>query len=151
MDPKEEMAKLTTQFQEMWKNFGAMAPDWNRFGDLPEAQTEFWKSVMQTNQNNLDALAELNRSVAESFRTIGERQLSLFETMMLEADKAAKEMRASGEVAPEAATKAFQQMLNGMREIAEIAEKANKEALAEIEKRAAAFQDEVKEQIKKAT
>lgn len=149
MDPKEEMEKLTAQFQEMWKNFGGTTPDWGKFADMSEGPADFWKSVMQSNKNNLDALVEVNKSVADSVKTIGERQVNLFETMMDEADKATKAMQTSGKVDPDAAGAAFQKMINGMREIAEIAEKANRDALTEIEKRVTAFQAEMKDSIAK--
>ena len=151
MDPKEEMEKLTAQLQDAWKNFGTMQPDWSKLGDMSDGPAEFWKSVMQSNQDNLETLTKMNKSFADSVKSIGERQVNLFETMMDEAGKAAKDMQASGKVDPDVAQKAFQKMVDGMREIAQIAEKANKDALAEIESRAASLQAEVKEAISKSS
>ncbi len=150
MATKMDFTDLTKQFQEMWTRFGAMAPDMTKAMKMPEAGTEFWTAVMATNQNNMQALAEMNESVANSMKSIGERQRSLFETMMAEIERAGKDIGGNGEDVSKAASEAYEKMLGGMREIAEIAEKANRDALAEIEKRSAAFQDELKSIMKKA-
>lgn len=150
MDAKQQMSDWAEQFQEMWKRFGGMAPDWSKVMAWPEAQTDFWKSVMEANQNNMQALAEMNDAVAKSMTSIGERQRALLETMMAEVQQAGKEMSGSGEEVSKAASEAFEKMLNGMREIAQIAEKANKDALAEIEKRSSAFQEEMQGIMAKA-
>ncbi len=142
--------EITERFKEMWKSFGHMTPEWKDMMGSPDSDKDFWEGVVKTNQANMDALKELNDRVASSFKSIGERQWSLFETMVNETETASKEIRAAGEHAPEAAKEAFQRMLAGMREIAAIAEKANKDALAEIEKRGETLKAEIKEMVAKA-
>ena len=142
--------EITERLMEMWKSFGHMTPEWKDMVGSSDSATQFWEGVLKTNQANMDALKELNDRMASSFKSIGERQLSLFETMMNETESASKEIRVAGEHAPEAAKEAFQRMLAGMQEIAGIAEKANKDALAQIEKRGETLKVEIKEIVAKA-
>ena len=150
MDPKAQAHELTERFNEMWKSFGEMAPDWSKLGPPSEAAKEFWEGLGKTGHSNMEALKDLNAQMASSVKSIGERQMSLMETMMGEAEAAAKEMRAAGEAAPDAASQAFHKMLDGMKEMAEIAKKANRDALAEIEKHGETFKAELKEMMAKS-
>lgn len=140
MATKDPKSGLT----DVWKAFGDLAPDWSKLFEAGKNPSDFWADAMERNKANIAALTKLNESIAATTRQIGERQVALFHSMMGEAGKAAEQMKAAGTKPTEAMTEAFDGMVKQMREIGEIAEKANREALAKIEERGAAFRDELK-------
>jgi phasin family protein len=138
-------------FEEMWRAFGSMAPDWGKaLQGVPPGK--LWQDMVRSQQRNVEAVTKLNEAVAHAMRQVGERQLELIRATMAEAQKIGQAMGRTGgaSAAPEAVSAAFERALTAMRDIAEIAEKANREALEAITKRSEAFEAELREMMAQA-
>jgi phasin family protein len=145
---------------ELFKPFTTMAPDWAKamqgFGGQGfGAQGKVWQDMLQSHQRNIESVTKLNNAVAQAMRQIAERQVELMRVTMSEMGAISSTMPKPG-AAPtmpsaEAMSAAFDRALSAMREIAEIAEKANREALATITERSQAFQAELKAMVADAS
>ena len=84
-------------------------------------------------------------------RQIAQRQFELMQTTMSELQRISESMRKPGSVgtavSPETMSAAFEKSLAAMREIAEIAERANRDALEAITHRSQAFQEELRQMM----
>jgi hypothetical protein len=139
--------------EEMWRAFGSMAPDWTKALKDAPMPGMLWQDLLRTHQRNVQSVTKLNEAAANAMRQVGERQLELFRAIMAESGKISEAMRKPGAApagGPEAMSAAFERALAVMRDIAEIAEKANRAALAEITARSEAFQKELREMLDKA-
>jgi hypothetical protein len=153
------MAKKSTgaasgfDLEEMWRAFGSMAPDWTKALKDAPMPGQLWQDLVRTQQRNVETVTKLNEAAAAAMRQVGERQLELVRAIMSESAKISEAMRKPGGAAAggsEAMSAAFERALVAMRDIAEIAEKANRAALAEITARSEAFQVELREMLEKA-
>ena len=125
---------------ELFKPFTSMAPDWTKAmqglgGQGFGAQGKVWQDMLQSHQRNIESVTKLNNGVAQAMRQIAERQVELMRVTMSEMGAISSSMQKPGSSSAEAMSSAFDRALDAMREIAEIAEKANREALAAITER----------------
>lgn len=141
---------------ELFKPFTTMAPDWAKAMQGMTGQgfgQKVWQDMLQSHQRNIESVTKLNNGVAQAMRQIAERQVELMQATMREMGAISTSMQAgSGKAMPsaDAMSSAFDRALSAMREIAEIAEKANREALAEITDRSQQFQAELKAMVEDA-
>jgi phasin family protein len=157
------MAPRTTSGQaggvdigELFKPFTNMAPDWAKAMQGFGSQGKVWQDMLQSHQRNIESVTRLNNAVAQAMRQIAERQVELMRATMTEMGAISSSMRATSGSASampsaDAMSAAFDRALSAMREIAEIAEKANREALAEITERSQQFQAELKAMVEGAS
>lgn len=148
---------------ELFKPFTTMAPDWAKamqgfggqgLGGAAFGGQKVWQDMLQSHQRNIESVTKLNNAVAQAMRQIAERQVELMQTTMRELGTISTSMQsgsAKGVPSADAMSSAFDKTLSAMREIAEIAEKANREALAEITDRSQAFQAELKAMMDSTT
>ena len=140
-------------FEEMWRSFGSMAPDWGKAFRGGAAPGRLWQDMIRSHQRNVEAVTKLNEAAAHAMRQVGERQLELIRATMAEAQNIGQAVGSSGgssPAGPEAVSAAFERALAAMRDIAEIAEKANREALEAIARRSEDFQSELREMMAQA-
>ena len=142
---------------ELFKPFTSMAPDWAKamqgFSGQGFAGQKVWQDMLQSHQRNIESVTKLNNAVAQAMRQIAERQVELLQATLREMGAISTSMQGgSGKAMPtaDAMSSAFDRALSAMREIAEIAEKANREALAEITDRSQQFQAELKAMVEDA-
>jgi hypothetical protein len=137
---------------ELFKPFTAMAPDWAKAmqgfgGQGLGAQGKVWQDMLQSHQRNIESVTKLNNGVAQAMRQIAERQVELMRVTMSEMGTISSSMQKPGSGSAEAMSAAFDRALDAMREIAEIAEKANRDALSAITERSQAFQAELRQML----
>jgi phasin family protein len=153
---------------ELFKPFASMAPDWSKMmqgfsaqgfpgqglgGQGFAAGGKVWQDLLQSHQRNIESVTRLNSGVADAMRQIAERQVELMQATMREMASISSSMQAGqGKAMPSTDTMsaAFDRTLSAMREIAEIAEKANREALSAITERSQEFQGELKAMLEGA-
>ena len=139
--------------EEMFRPFASMAPDWSKAMPAMGASAAVWQELAATHQRNLASLTKMNTGVATAMRQIAERQVELMRATMAELGKISESVQAGkapAAMTPDAVSAAFERALAAMREIAEIAEKANREALAAITERSQEYQQELQALIGKA-
>jgi phasin family protein len=133
MDP----SKMVEEFSKMMKQF-----------NLPGVDMD---AVVASQKKNVEALTAANRAALEGLQAIAKRQTEILQETMNEASKAVDVLSKAGspsEVAAkqaELAKDAFERALSHMRELANLAAKANEEATSTINARISATLDEIKE------
>jgi phasin family protein len=136
---------------ELFRPYANLLPDWSKAMAEMGASTRFWQELMASHQRNLESLTRLNDGVATAMRDIVDKQLALMRTTLAEMNRVGEAMRKPGgagtALSPDTLAKAFEKALATMREIAGIAEKANREALEAIGERSQAFQHELQAMI----
>lgn len=153
---------------ELFKPFASMAPDWSKLmqgfsgqgfpgqglgGQGFGAGGKVWQDLLQSHQRNIESVTRLNSGVADAMRQIAERQVELMQATMREMASISSSMQAGqgkGMPSTDTMSAAFDRALSAMREIAEIAEKANREALSAITERSQEFQGELKAMLEGA-
>ena len=127
---------------EMMKNFGQMKmPDMSAFA---EAQ-----------KRNMEALAQANRVALEGAQAIAKRNMEILQQSVAEMTEAAQKL-ASAEASPQAKAAqqaevmkaAYERAVANMKEIADLIQKSNGEAVGVLNKRFAEAMEEVKGLIK---
>ena len=119
---------------------------------LPNMNVE---QLMQAQRRNIEALTQANKLAAEGFQAIAKRQSEILKETMDEMGKAMKDAMSGG--TPEAnaakqadlAKQALERALANMKELAEMAAKANSEAFELINRRVMESLDELKVQLNK--
>lgn len=154
MPPRRTSGPATPDLGELFRPYAAMMPDWSKALQDMSAPGRFWQEMLASHQRNIESVTKLNDGVAGAMRQIAERQLQLMQTTMAELSKLGETMRKPGgaqaALSPDAASEAFERALTTMREIAEIAEKANRDALEAITERSQEFQHELQALMKPA-
>jgi len=127
---------------EMMKSFGQMKmPDMSAFA---EAQ-----------KRNMEALAHANRVALEGAQAIAKRNMEILQQSVADMTEAAQRM-ASGEASPQAKAAqqaevmktAYERAVANMKEIADLIQKSNGEAVGVLNKRFAEAMEEVKLLVK---
>lgn len=127
---------------EMMKGFGQMKmPDMSAFA---EAQ-----------KRNMEALAQANRVALEGAQAIAKRNMEILQQSVAEMTEAAQRL-ASAEASPQAKAAqqaevmkaAYERAVANMKEIADLIQKSNGEAVGVLNKRFAEAMEEVKGLIK---
>ena len=91
-------------------------------------------ALMEAQKKNMEALVEANKAAAAGYQDLFNRQVKIFEETMAEAGKQMKAFDATkltpdgASAQAELARAAFEKSLGHMRELAEAAQKANKQA-----------------------
>ena len=99
---------------------------------IPGADPDVVKNLMEANQKNLDAIVAANKAAAEGYQLLAQRQMTIFQ------DSLAKiaDMNTMPENPVESAAEAVQSSMEQMRELLELAAKANQDAFEIISARA---------------
>lgn len=127
---------------EMMKGFGQMKmPDMSAFA---EAQ-----------KRNMEALAQANRVALEGAQAIAKRNMEILQQSVAEMTEAAQRL-ASAEASPQAKAAqqaevmkaAYERAVANMKEIADLIQKSNGEAVGVLNKRFAEAMEEVKGLVK---
>ena len=119
---------------EMWKVPGFER--WFAQADLP------FKAVMEAQRRNFEAVVEANKVAAAGYQGLYERMAGIFEESLARAREQMERVQGQ-EVSAEAAAKnvevmqeAFERALRDVRELSEMAQKANTEAFDVVRARA---------------
>lgn len=153
------MASNPFDFTEMFKTFepDRMMKMWDpqammRMFQQPQAQMFDMEAVIRANQRNFEAMAEANKSAAEAYKDLLDKQMEVFEKMTLAArqqyewvdDNAGPDTMKARTMA---LNEAVEEALGLMRKMAENARQANQQAYEAIQGQ---VQDAV-ETVKKST
>lgn len=154
------MAKAYTMFDnEMFKmpDFSQYQSDFSRmFGDMTKmfvngkAPNLDMETVASTQRKNLEAIATANQVAFEGFKACCQRQADIARHAMEEFGRVTKEMNAVGTPEEKLARQAelakqtFESAINNTREIVDMVNKANDEAVNVISRRMVANFDEMK-------
>ena len=145
----------TPDLEDLFKPFAGMVPDWSKAMAGFGQSGRVWQEMIQSHQRNIESVSRLNDGVAQAMRQIAERQLELMRTTMAELQRISETVRQPGGAAtmmsPEAMSAAFERSLGAMREIAQIAEQANRTALEAITERSQAFQQELQQMVQQGS
>jgi phasin family protein len=109
-----------------------------------------WQELMASQQKNVEALTRANQVLLEGAQAVVQREVEILQKAMQEFAEASRELMQEGD--PQAQTQkrlelaraSFEAALRNMRELAEMAGRANREALEMINKRAMESFDEVR-------
>ncbi|MFQ5623953.1 MAG: TIGR01841 family phasin [Paracoccaceae bacterium] len=119
---------------------------------MPKFDTE---ALLAAQKKNMDALVAANKAAAAGYQDLFERQVALFEETMTETQKQIASL-AADDLTPESASArgeiakaAFEKALANMRELAELAQKANSEAYRVVSARIKDQVEELKEMAEK--
>ena len=133
--------KFTEQFTQMLKDY-----------KLPGVDVD---ALVASQRKNVEALTSANRTIFEGVQAITKRQAEIMQETMNETTKAADALSKAGspnEAAAkqaELAKEAFERALSNMREVAEMATKANQEVASTINSRISDTLDEVRDMAMK--
>ena len=109
------------------------------------------QALLAAQSKNIQALAEANKLAMEGMQTIAKRQMEILTATMNEASRVASGMGSPSDPRDklaqhtELAKSAFEQAIVNMRELADMVQKSNREAVDVIAKRVAAGLEEVKD------
>ena len=129
-------------------------------GELSKLMSELkipdidWQGLIATQQKNLAALGQANQRWLEGAQAVARREVEIMEQAMADAADASKELVREGEAGAGAekrldlAKRSFETAVGNMRELSELATKANQEALDVIHQRAMAGFEEIQALIK---
>ena len=129
--------KFTEEFTNMLKGY-----------KLPGVDVD---ALVAGQRKNVEALTSANRTVFEGVQAIAKRQAEILQESMNETTKAVDTLSKAGSPAEAAAKQAelvkgaFEAALANMREVAEMASKANEEVANTINGRISETLDEIKE------
>jgi phasin family protein len=126
------------------------------FTDLSKMMQDYqvpgvdWQELMASQQKNVEALTRANQVLLEGAQAVIQREVEILQTSMQEFAEASRELMQEGD--PQAQTQkrlelaraSFEAALRNMRELAEMAGRANREALETINKRAMEGFDEIR-------
>jgi phasin family protein len=109
-----------------------------------------WQELMASQQKNVEALTRANQVLLEGAQAVIQREVEILQKAMQEFAEASRELMQEGD--PQAQTQkrlelartSFEAALRNMRELAEMASRANREALETINKRAMESFDEIR-------
>lgn len=108
------------------------------------------EAVMTTHKRNLEALTEANRLALEGAQVVAKRHMEIMQSSMSEMTDALKELTSTANPASRAAKHAelmrqtFENAVTHSREMGELIQKANTEALGKLNNRFSEAMQEVK-------
>jgi phasin family protein len=111
-----------------------------------------WHGVMESQSKNIAALVEANRRAVQGMEAITRRQFELVQQAMTDAVMSAKQTvpadpREAVVRQTEAAKLAFEKAVTGIRELADMMQKSNREALDVVNQRISAGLSEIKDRM----
>jgi phasin family protein len=133
-----------------------MATSANPFTDFTKLLEQYklpgvdMASVIEARRKDIDAITEANKIAYEGMQALVQKQTEILSKSMQEIQAATQQMTTSGNPAEvmakqgEFVQQGLQAALNNMRELAEMAQKSQAEALAVITKRAEQSIEEAK-------
>ena len=139
-----------------------MATPTNPFTDFTKLLEQYklpgvdMTSVIEARRKDIDAITEANKVAYEGMQALVQKQTEILSKVMQEIQSAAQQMTSGGNPAEamskqgEFVQKGLQTAFNNMRELAEMAQKSQAEALAVITKRAEQNIEEAKNLMKGA-
>lgn len=141
-----DMSKMMKDFDptKMTEKFTQMLKDYK----LPGVDVD---SIVASQRKNVEALTSANRTVFEGVQAIAKRQAEILQETMNETTKAVDSLSKAGSPGEAAAKQAelakgaFERALSNMREVAEMASKANEEVASTITARISSTLDEVRD------
>jgi phasin family protein len=141
-----DMSKMMKDFDptKMTEKFTQMLKDYK----LPGVDVD---SIVASQRKNVEALTSANRTVFEGVQAIAKRQAEILQETMNETTKAVDSLSKAGSPGEAAAKQAelaksaFERALSNMREVAEMASKANEEVASTITGRISSTLDEVRD------
>jgi phasin family protein len=121
-------------------------------GKLPQIDTA---ALFEAQQKNMDALVAANKAAAAGYQDLFQKQVSIFEETVAEAQKQFKDVdlkldAKSATAQTELAKAAFEKAIANMKDLAETAQKANTEAYEIVSARVKASIEELKALADKA-
>jgi len=137
-----------------------MATSTNPFTDFTKLLEQYklpgvdMASVIEARRKDIDAITEANKIAYEGMQALVQKQTEILSKSMQEIQAAAQKLTAGGDPAEAMAKQGefvqhgLQTALNNMRELAEMAQKSQAEALAVITKRAEQSIEEAKSLMK---
>lgn len=129
-------------------------------GDLSRLMSELkipeidWQGLIATQQRNLAALGQANQRWLEGAQSVVRREVEIMEKAMAEAAEASRQLMQEGSAGAgaekrlELAKRSVETAIGNMRELSELATKANQDALDVIHQRAMAGFEEIQALIK---
>ena len=131
------------------------AADPTKFLSTPNVPGVDPTELMDTQKKNMDAFVEANRAAAEAYQDLFQKQVTIFQNSLAEAQKHLADVPPS-DMSPEAAQKhmayaqeAMSAAMNHMNSFAAEARKANAEAFEAVQKRAEASAAEFRDMASK--
>jgi phasin family protein len=125
-------------------------------GDLNKIMSEYqvpgvdWQELMAAQQKNLQALAKANQVLVEGAQAVMRREVEILQKSMAELATASQEMMQQGDPQAQASKRlelakaSFEAAIANMRELAEVAGRANRDALEVINQRALEGLEEIR-------
>jgi len=140
----------------------------DRFGmkpdDMMKMMSEFRLPAMpdleglaQAQRRNFEALSAANKVAMEGAQAVGRRHMEILQSSMVEMTDAMRAMTGTGDPKAHAARQAemlkasYERAVANMREVADLIQKSNGEAIGVLNKRFAEAMDEVKSMSAKPT
>ena len=99
---------------------------------IPGPDNDIVKSLIETNQKNLDAIVAANQAAAEGYQVLAQRQMTIFQDSLNNLAN----LNTVAENPVESAAETIQSGMEQMQELLELAAKANKDAFEIISARA---------------
>ncbi|MBW8269591.1 phasin family protein [Caldovatus aquaticus] len=115
------------------------------------------EALAKAQRRNLEALSAANRVALEGAQAVARRHMEILQQAMTEMTEAMRALASAGDSPQARAAKqaellkaAYEHAVANLKEIADLIQKSNAEALALLNRRFAEAMDEVKEMLKKA-
>lgn len=97
---------------------------------VPGLENEYSKKLVETHQKNLDSFVKANQLVTEGYKVIATKQMEIFQESLT------KMANYSPEESAESSQATFQEGVEKMKELMEIATKAHQDAFSVLSSRA---------------
>jgi phasin family protein len=126
------------------------------FADMKLPALPDMESLMAANRRNMEALSAANRVALEGAQAVARRHMEIMQQSMTDLTESVRTIAATEGSQAKAAKQAdmlkaaYERAVTNMRELADLIQRSNSEAMGVINKRFAEAMDEVKTLIEKA-
>ena len=135
----------------MFKDFTKMFTDMRFPSMLPDSGV-----LMAAHRRNMDALSHANRLALEGAQAVARRHMEIMQQTMTELTEHVRELASTGSPQAKAARQAelvkasYERAVGNIRELSDLIQRSNNEALALLEARFSEAMDEIKHLLEKA-
>ena len=144
--------KAATERQAtMFKDFSKLFTDMRFPSMLPDSGV-----LMAAHRRNMDALSHANRLALEGAQAVARRHMEIMQQTMSELTEHVRELASTGSPQAKAARQAelvkasYERAVANIRELSDLIQRSNNEALAQLEARFSEAMDEIKHLLEKA-
>lgn len=150
-DPNKAFAQARSAIEDFSKDFSKL------FADMKLPAVPDMETLLTAHRRNLEVLSAANRIALEGAQAVAKRHMEMMQQTMAELSESMRALATSDPAQAKASRqaellkKAYERAVANTRELAELIQRSNTEALELLNKRFAEAMDEIKTLIEKAS